>query len=291
MKRNVVVGVDVGGSHITAMLVDLKTRRPVRDSLVRKSIDAQESASSIIKSWSGVIQQVLDYEGITTKRIGIAMPGPFDYDAGIAWMKGQNKFESLYALNVKELLSESLQIPAKNIRLLNDAESFLKGEVFDGAAKNNLNAIGITLGTAVCRNGHIKDADLWNSPFLGSIAEDYLAARWFIDKYFSLTGKEVKGVKEIALFAKKNKVAQEIFREFGFNLSTFLLQIIEKEKPETIVLGGNISKAFPLFHRELHVQLAQLQNKPFILKAKFGEKSSLIGAASCWIEQEKELLV
>lgn len=290
---NIVLGVDIGGSHITAMLVDLETRKPIKTSLVRKSIDTQKAASSIISSWTSVIKKVMNYKTLSIERIGIAMPGPFDYNSGIAWMKDQSKFDSLYGLNIKKLIAESLQIEAANIRFLNDAESFLKGEVFSGVARNRSNVVGITLGTglgsAICRNGHIKDADLWSSPFLDGIAEDYLSTRWFISRFFSLAGNEIKGVRELALLAQKNKAAKDTFREFGFNLSSFLLQIIEKEKPEAIVLGGSISKAFKLFDNELNMQLKELENRPFILKAKLGEESSLIGAASCWVDQEEDL--
>jgi glucokinase len=43
-------------------------------------------------------------------RIGISMPGPFDYENGICLIKGQNKYEALYGLYIKGLLADKLGI-------------------------------------------------------------------------------------------------------------------------------------------------------------------------------------
>jgi glucokinase len=214
------------------------------------------------------------------------MPGPFDYNNGISWMKYQNKYDSLYGLSVKDLLAEKLSLTSKSIRFLNDAESFLKGEVFSGAAKDTCNVIGLTLGTGLGSaryiTGEVTDADLWHSPFLNGNAEDYLSARWFVGTYLSMTGKTVKGVKELAELANENSTVLGIFKEFGNNLSLFLKDIIYKYQPGMIVLGGSIADAFDLFYDQLYIHLND--DKPEIKKAILGEHASLIGAATCWNE-------
>ncbi len=60
------------------------------------------------------------------------MPGPFDYEKGISFIKDQNKYESLYGLNVKEMMAERLGVSTDHIRLMNDAGCFLQGEVMGG---------------------------------------------------------------------------------------------------------------------------------------------------------------
>jgi glucokinase len=107
---------------------------------------------------------------------GIAKPGPFDYQTGIALMNGQDKFDELYGLNVKTQLSEALNINAGRIQFMNDAECFIRGEAFSGAAQGYNSIIGLTLGTSlgssIYENGNSKDAELWCSPFKDGIAED-----------------------------------------------------------------------------------------------------------------------
>ncbi|HEX8332863.1 MAG TPA: ROK family protein [Segetibacter sp.] len=286
MEDQIVLGVDIGGSHITATLIDLKTGTSLKSRQVREPVNAKGTVSEIVSLWSSVIERAFSGHALNDKKIGIAMPGPFDYLKGIAWMKNQDKYDSLYGLNVKELLAESLDMPAYNIRFINDAESFLKGEVFSGVAKGTSKAIGLTFGTGLGSakyfNGSTEDADLWHTAFLDGIAEDYLSTRWFIARYSTLSGEQISGVKDLAALAINDAIAMEVFREFGLNLSAFLQMIINDYEPQIIVIGGNISKAFPLFKDELHRQLHVLTNNAIIQKAKLGEEASLIGAASCW---------
>jgi glucokinase len=288
-----VLGVDIGGSHITATLVNLEIESIIKSSEVREPVNAKGTATEIITQWSSVIKRAFDKQNIPVSNIGIAMPGPFDYNKGIAWIKNQDKYNALYGLNVKELLAESLNVPSQNIRFLNDAESFLKGEAFSGAAKGTSKAIGLTLGTGLGSAryiyGNVEDADLWHSPFLNGIAEDYLSTRWFIAKYLELTGKKVNGVKELSALANEDNAALKTFEEFGYNLAHFLTDVIKKDEPDIVVLGGNIAHAFNLFSKELNKQLDNLIYIPTIKKALLGEEASLIGAASCWAVVEEQI--
>ena len=132
-------------------------------------------------------------------KIGIAMPGPFDYENGISYIKDQNKYEALYGLNIKEQLAKKLEISISDISILNDAACFLQGEVFGGAGQGFKRVMGLTLGTgfgsARSVDGKTDDADLWCSPYREGIAEDYLSTRWFLKQYKEISGKLVKNVK------------------------------------------------------------------------------------------------
>lgn len=120
------------------------------------------------------------------------MPGPFDYENGISLITKLDKYEALYKLNVKELLSEKLSIPKPSILMMNDAACFLRGEVYYGAAKGHTDVIGITLGTgtgsAFHHNGITVDANLGPSPFMNSIADEYFSTRWFVKRYIEENG-------------------------------------------------------------------------------------------------------
>src|SRR6187551_2712087 len=132
MTNDIVVGIDIGGSHITAALVDLKAHAIVPGSLTRSSVDARGNAEQVIKEWTTAIVGRRTNKNGTSKKIGIAMPGPFDYEKGISLISGLDKYESLYNLNVKELLAAELGIASADIFMMNDASCFLKGEVFGG---------------------------------------------------------------------------------------------------------------------------------------------------------------
>jgi glucokinase len=282
-NSSIVGGVDIGGSHISAALANLNERIVVADTVSRIQLDPYDSAENIINAWSIAIRKAFGTFAI--QKIGIAMPGPFDYQNGISLIRDQNKYNALYGINVKSMLAKALAISADEIRLKNDAACFLQGEVFDGAVKNFSHSVGITLGTglgsAVYKNNNAENLDLWTTLFKDSIAEDYLSTRWFMQQYSEKTGKNLSGVKELTALIEKEAVVRQIFDEFTVNLEQFLCYIIEKENPHAIVIGGNIANAYPFFGK------AVLQTKikyPFVSieRAALGENAAILGAASLW---------
>lgn len=280
------VGVDIGGTHITAALVDLDRSALLAETVVREHVDAKGKKADIIRSWAQGIQHTLKGNLAEDVRVGIAMPGPFEYEAGISLMKNQDKYDALYGLNVKELLAEALQMPPAHFQFMNDAACFLQGEVFGGAAKGAARAMGLTLGTglgsAFYQDGIAEDAALWRSPFKEEIAENYLSARWFISRYHTLTGNEVSNVKSLVDLLPSDERVQAVLNEFGVNLGQFLIPFIERRKPEVVVIGGNIAQALELFQPALQQTLAAQGVTVPVKQAELGEEAALIGAASLW---------
>ena len=285
-EKPIVLGVDIGGSHITAALIDLERREIVPGSLQRRFVDAQEDAEKILNEWCMVINQSFDTTPKANRKIGIAMPGPFDYELGISKIKDQEKFQSLYNLNVRQELAQRLNIRPDDIRFINDAASFLQGEVYCGAARDYKKVLGLTLGTglgsAICDEGVAKDADLWNSAFKEGIVEDYLSSRWFLKRYTELAGDTVSDVKELTELRRSRNYLNQIFSDFSTNLVTFITPLIKKHGCDAVVIGGNISNAYELFLPEVDKLLAEARIDVPIKIADLKEDASLIGAASCW---------
>jgi len=288
---NTVLGVDIGGSHITAALVDLETKAIVAGSEKRKFVDSNGSAEEILSSWCTLIQQTFEEHGITDKRMGIAMPGPFDYEQGISLIRDQQKFRSLYQMNLKEALAKRLGMDQMDIVFINDAAAFLQGEVFGGAAMNFDTVLGLTLGTglgaAMSRNGEAHDAALWNSPFKEGIAEDYLSTRWFLQAYRELTGEEIRGVKELTELDGSRDGVHALFEEFAGNLAKFISDKAGEYSAAVVVLGGNISNACEYFLPALNQTLKDKHSSLQIRIAELKEDAALIGAASCLRDLEK----
>jgi glucokinase len=292
-KEELILGIDIGGSHITVGFVDLNTKEILQESYFRAFIDSWGSAEDIIQAWGTVIESAFATVNITEKKIGIAMPGPFDYEAGISYIKGNKKYDSLYGLNVKQLLAQRLNLPPANILMFNDAECFLKGEAFAGAAINHKKAIGLTLGTglgtAIYDHGTTTDAALWNSPMFNGIAEDCLSTRWFLKNYFEITGINIADVKALNDICGISGIARTVFKNFADNLAIFLQEFIEREKPDGVVIGGNITKASQRFMPRL---IACLEKKDIHIPieiSKLGELAPLLGAASYWMNPDYHL--
>jgi glucokinase len=284
MKTDYVIGADIGGSHITAGLVNIAARTMEHGSVVRRTVDPHAPANDIMAAWSETIQEAARFFDGASYRVGIAMPGPFDYANGISLIRGFNKYESLYELNVKEMFAQQLGIPGADIRLKNDAAAFLQGEVFCGAAMDYGKAVGITLGTGLGSartiNGDTEEGAVNVSPLHDSIAEDYISTRWFLKRYTELTGNKPKDVRSLAEKLGQDADAGRVFREFTANLAIVLQQFITEEQPEVVVLGGGIANAFDIFYPQLRELLAGKINNTVIKRSSLGESAAMIGAAS-----------
>lgn len=288
MDQSFIAGADIGGSHITAALVHLSDNSIVPGTLTRHPIATHEEATAIIDNWCRTITRAFEaYPAFTGPvRIGIAIPGPLDYEQGICYIRNQGKYESLYGLNIKSLMAERLGIEPAAIRMMNDALCFLQGEVAGGAAKGFTRVLGFTLGTglgsALYQEGVTTDADLWHAPYRDGIAEDYLSTRWFVKRYRELTGGTVTGARELSERVGTDPAAAGIFEEFAGNMADFLSAVIPTQQPQVIVFGGNIARSHDLFLPALEKDLQGKGHTIPIRIATLGEDAQIIGAADCW---------
>jgi len=282
-----ILGADIGGSHISCALLDTGTLQLLPNSFSRIMINPHGTAEEILQSWCSCIRNAWDSHGLPGTKIGIAMPGPFDYDCGIALMKGTEKYEALYGMNVRAALASMLTIAPEDIRFQNDASCFLLGEMQVSSRKSYLKSIGITLGTglgsAIFECGTVQDANRWNRPFDTGFAEEYISTRFFVRRYKELTGELIKGAQELAQMVPGNPFAQKVFNEFAGNLASFVRDFVRDEQPEFLVIGGNISKAWELIYPALQ-PVEQESAIPIKIEAAIlGEEAALIGAGCCWV--------
>lgn len=279
------MGVDIGGSHISAQLIDIQNRREIKDSWQRTDVDSGADAHQIIDVWAGLIEQSMKQADVVPQKINIAMPGPMDYANGICKIQGQEKYASLYGLNIRKLLAKRLDFDAKQINFLNDAECFLKGELFNGSLRQVDRAIGLTLGTGLgtahTARGKVKDSDLWRMPFLKGKAEDYISTRWFVQRFEEMTNIRVKDVKDLVDHHSNSPYFNAVFLEFSINLSKFLYRFIRTKIPIAAVIGGNIAHAQQFFLEDTQYFLSKKMGYDFPIKiSTMGEKAILMGAAA-----------
>jgi glucokinase len=282
-KRNelasLALGIDIGGSHITAGMVDWVQKKILEGSVVRQLVNRHAPAEEILGIWADTINdQLLNFQQpITT--VGFAMPGPFDYAKAICLIKGFDKYEALYGMNIRQELAARTSVPAAQIVFRNDADAFLDGELYGGAGQGFSRVVGLTLGTGLgsCLyvEGEITNAGLNVLPFKYGMAEEYLSTRWFIKAYQQHTGKQVSGVKELVDRYHEDETVRLIFEEFSTNLGELLLHCIRTFNIQAIIIGGNISNAYSLFIDQV---MKQLPADTIIKKAILGEQAAMIGA-------------
>jgi glucokinase len=293
MEKNLAIGADIGGSHISCVAVDLESGQLLKKTLTEMSVNNQAPASEIIAAWTEALSGVLSkvpHEKV--KGIGFAMPGPFDYVRGICYIKGVAKYDNLYGQNISRAISNSLHVSDSFlIRFMNDASAFAVGEAWTGSATNFSRSLSITLGTgfgSAFINNRVPVVDGPNVPKLGcvyhlpynnGIADDYFSTRWFTGRYEVLAGKVLHGVKELGEMAPSDKLVSDLFLEFGNNLGLFLAPWLKKFNAEVIVVGGNISNAYNLFGDIFEDTLKKEDCACKVTVSKLKEEAALLGSA------------
>ncbi|MEC3992560.1 ROK family protein [Actinacidiphila sp. DG2A-62] len=137
---------DVGGTHVTAALVDPADGLPVPASVTRRELGSHAGADGILDA---IAEAAAGLPAGHLPRWGVAMPGPFDYAAGIGRFSGVGKFESLSGVDVGAGLLRRLAGRAERMCFLNDADAFALGEYRAGAAAGHERVLCLTLGTGV----------------------------------------------------------------------------------------------------------------------------------------------
>lgn len=291
--QNIAIGVDIGGSHITAVAVDMDHHRIIPGSGAESPVDNKAEADVILGVWAATLMKVVSkIELFRLRGIGFAMPGPFDYVKGVCLIRGVPKYEKLYGVNVGKAISSRLGLPCDcRVRFMNDASSFAVGEAWAGKAINHTKMVAVTLGTGfgsaflddripVVEGTTVpKMGCVYHLPFKNGIADDYFSTRWFTARYHEFTGVEASGVKEIAGAALKDDRVADIFSEFGKSLAGFIAPWLNKFGASILVMGGNISHAYSLFGNDFENGLRENGCSTITAVSELKEDAALLGSA------------
>ena len=286
------IGVDIGGTEIKAGLVDKK------GNVIKKVVvltEADQGKNVVIENILKAISLVLKAKRFRKNPpIGVGCPGPLDHKKGI--------------------IGDSLNLPLKNVRLLdiikkrfktkvaldNDANCFILGEALYGSGKGCNNLIGLTLGTGV-GGGIVINKEIYrgkgNAAELGHITikfngmiascgndgciEEYVSGRGLIRlaESFGLRVEEPLDIYNLAL--KKNPSAIHLFKEMGIYLGIEIANLVNIFDPDKVILGGSVSGAWNFFSSSLKDEVKKRAiNKSQIVRGKLGKNAGIVGAAA-----------
>jgi len=283
---NSVLVYDVGGSHVAAAVCQDESYRlgPV----VSAPHPAEQSGDAFI--------HLLYSLGIEASSSGnrmagaeLAVPGPFDFSAGISLMK--HKLPYLYGIDLGSRLAERFGWQSGQVRFLLDSAAFLLGEIGTGAARGVPRSVGITLGTGIgsafAVDGRVvtegpgvpHGGEIWNLAYEDGIIEDYVSTR-AIQRNYKLRTGALPDVAKIAAEAAEDEDAAAVFIEFGHQLGLALRMKLTAFNPQVVVIGGGISRSSHLF---LSAALKELEGLNLQLRVStLMDRAPLAGAAVEW---------
>lgn len=276
-----VLALDIGGTHVSAGRVDLRSRSV--QERVRVPLPSDADRDELLARIGGASLDVLDG---TVARVGVAVPGPFDLDGGVSRLR--HKLLPLYGVDLRHHLRASLPGPSPEIVFVNDADAFLLGEWWAGAAAGHRRAIGVTLGTglgsAFLADGRIVDTGPTVPPegslhlvlHRGAPAEETISRDALVSAY----GDARLDVVEIAALARRGEErAQRVFSDLGKELGELLAPWVGSFRPTCVVVGGSISGAWDLLGPSLRAALHDAATLEAIHPAALLDEAALLGAA------------
>lgn len=295
MEKVYAIGMDVGGTHITSAIIDVTEMVVLKPSVHKESFDSNLPVNQVMDFWEKSIRLSLRNSGVEeVKGIAVCIPGPFDYEKGISLIKGQDKYENFYGLNIGDLIKERLGFPKEYCAFFeNDAVCFGKGEVYKD--KNNLSkkVMAVTLGTGlgscfIDKGMSISsgiqvptDGEIWNLPFKNGIAEDYVSLRGLLSRYFALTGIQLKnGLELFNLATTGDHNALKSFETMGEDLAEIVIPWFKKFSVEHFVIGGKIANSSSLFLPSFNKKINEANCPVSIHVSNDNEDAALLGAAS-----------
>ncbi|MDD3927483.1 MAG: ROK family protein [bacterium] len=295
-ESNYAVVLDVGGTFVKSAVVSSEGDL-LPGTCQKSAIASAGEAEVIVGCLAETVRAALQQAGsmnLSVCGIGLCVPGPFDYKAGVSLMI--HKFQSIRGLDLRqELIGRLCLSRDTHIYFESDAHAFLLGEAWTGNARGIKRVMAVTLGTGIgaafMNEGKIMRRDsrtplysLWNLPYGEGIVEDRLSRAGITARYEELGGNGSYNridVKDIASLAAKerDRASLQVFEEVGFIMGEVLAPVIEDFGAECLVLGGQISKAFPLFSDSLIKRLVHIPTLKKITCGKSIDRSALYGMA------------
>ncbi|HEY0679910.1 MAG TPA: ROK family protein [Chitinophagaceae bacterium] len=296
----VAIGIDLGGTRIKAIAIDKQGNE-----LSQLYLPTNDGDDSVWKNAvAEAVKRLKEKISVDDLIIGISAPGlPDDGNTCIAYMPG--RLQGLEKFSWSAYLKQRTWV-------LNDALSALLAEAKYGAAKNKKHVVMLTLGTGVGgaimidgklyqgafgKAGHIghmvinssDEPDITGMP--GSL-EDCIG-NVTIEKR---SGGKFTSTRELLDACRNNDpFANEIWLTSIRHLAIGLATVTNILSPEVIVLGGGISECGDMMFTPLKEFMNKYEWKAGgkgveIVKARFGDLSGAMGAATFAFEKELEQL-
>lgn len=264
---------DVGGTSLKAGILS-ENGVLEKDEIYSFEAKAKGGREEIFRNFAQVLNVLADKipkENARIEGIGMAFPGPFDYENGISLMQGLDKYDSIYGLSIPKEVGKYFPSPQKRELLaekyrftfLHDIEAFAIGECHFGEGKSCDRVMCLCMGTGAgsafaSKKRILKGEDkappmgwIFSTPFKESIIDDYLSVRGLAAISRKVFG-EVKDGRELFELCRENdKNALEVYEEFGGWVREAVVPFLDSFEPDGFVLGGQLSKSFAYFGREL----------------------------------------
>lgn len=319
MQKQVILGIDIGGTYTKYGLVDKDGNLFLENSVPTNTHDTAEDFAAYLKNH---LNDQLKNSTELYKIVGVGIGAPngnyytgcIEYAPNLKW-KGVTK--------ISEIIQKELGIPAI---LTNDANAAAMGEMIFGGAKGMKNFLMITLGTGL-GSGLVVNGEIvyGHDGFAGELGHvniipkgrkcgcgrrgcletyvsatglrrtifDLLASETSESRFRELTFKDLDSKQVTEAAEAKDPIALKAFQKTGKWLGKSLADTVAHISPEAIFLFGGLARAgkwiFEPTKEALENNLLEIYKGKIKLlpSALDGKNIAVIGAAALmWKEMD-----
>ena len=285
-KDNCVLAMDAGGTTIKAALI---VKGPALLDFFETPVSESGGASAIFSAFEEAAFKGAanaSARGFAPDGVGVCIPGPFDYAAGISQMT--HKYKEIRGLSLRPCIQKAA--PNLPVRFMHDSSAFLLGEMaLRPKPEKDICAviIGTGLGFACTRDGKLFENEsggpgisIFRRPYRGETAEEHVSKRGIMRAYERLGGVKAQSVKEMADLARLgDKAACQAFRQTGEALAEILAPILLENGFDCMILGGQIAKSGMLLAEPVQESLHERHIACLAETARNIDEAPLFGAA------------
>jgi glucokinase len=302
MSNEPIPVLEIGGTHLTAVLVTPEPWAVVGSSLRIAPLNADATTAELLDAFGAAANGV---EAGRPAHWVVAVPGPFDYDRGIGLFRDVGKFDHLYGVDVRRGLEVRIRPTPVGVRFLNDADAFGIGEYAVGAARHCDRTVCITLGTGVGSAFLDRGQPVNSGPTVppdGSIhlvvhngrpLEETVSRRAIRAAYAAAGGATLAEVApDVQVIAERSRQGDHRARSvlttaFG-GLGAALAPLLQRFDPDILVIGGSIAGSWDIVEPAVRSALSECTPDLGHLEIRPAERSAdaaLLGAAYWSVHQ------
>ncbi|MBI4516219.1 MAG: ROK family protein [Deltaproteobacteria bacterium] len=286
------VGVDLGGTKIEAVVVDLH----------HQVIERRRITTQAERGYGHIVERIAELVAALRAHVpgcaavGIGTPG------AISAVDGTMKNSNTTCLNGRDLRGDLERRLGLAVAMENDANCFALAEAVAGAGQGAQVVFGVIMGTGVgggiVINGQVRRgvqhiAGEWGhhcidaggpSCYCGrrGCVEAHIAGPAVSRQYAALTGEELAMEAIVAHARAGHPHAAEIFERFLDRFGRAVANVIDILDPDVIVLGGGLSNIDELYTRGRQAVARYVFNDELrtpIVRHALGDSAGVIGAA------------
>lgn len=282
MNKNCVLGIDLGGTKISAGIV----KEDQLEKISSTKINAGGSEEEVLQHLFDITDELMN-DSVTS--IGIGVPGLIDLERGVVY--DVMNIPSWKEVALQKHMQDRYHLP---VYINNDANCFALGEFYFGKGKGYNSVIGLTVGTGLGA-GLILNKKLFVGKnfgagefgmidYLDHVYEYYASGQYFQNVY------NIDGEVVFKNAQQGNAEALKMYEEMGRHLGNAIKTIIYALNVELIILGGSVRHAYPFFSKTMWQQIKTCGFKKSAeeLKIEISElkNSGILGAAALAFDQQ-----